>query len=347
MSAEPTDPAPTEAPAPEAPAPEAPAAPPEPAPARPAPPRGLRAWLFLLFPAVAVVELVAQGVIQARVPKEAHWRAAHDHIARSRRDGDLVASAPLWTDPLARMYFRDLIALRDAARPDATRYPRAWVATIRGAEHPDFHGWREQSATSFGRVTVRLLVNPSPARVLYDFTEHVRPPDASAVRIDGETRRECTFQSGLFVAGGGLGGGMLPGPERFSCSNEGWNHVGVTVVEDMTHRGRRCIWSHPVQGATMVTTFHNVPIGTRIHGHHALAYEAERGDDLGNQGGPVELRVLVDGTEAGRSIHRDGEGWKGFEIDTRAWANTTRQLTIEVRAEAPGMRHYCYEGDVR
>ena len=341
MSAEPTDPAPVEAPA----------APPDPAPA-PAPlapmPRGLRAWWFLLFPAVAVVELLAQGVIQARVPTEAHWRAAHDHIARSRRDGDLVASAPLWTDPLARMYFRDLIALRDAARPDATRYPRAWVATLRGAEHPDFNGWREQSAKSFGRVTVRLLLNPSPARVLYDFTEHLRPPDAQPVRIDGETRRECAFQSGLFVAGGGLGGGMLPGPERFSCSNEGWNYVGVTVVEDMTHRGRRCIWSHPVQGATMVTTFRNVPIGARIHGHHALAYEAERGDDLGNDlGGPVVLRVRVGDQVVGADTHRDGEGWKLYEFDTTAFQGSARDVSFEVTSERAGMRHYCFEGDTR
>ena len=67
------------------------------------------------MPAVALVELFAQWVIEARVPKPAHWRAAHDHIARARREGDLVASAPVWTDPLARMYFRDLIAMRDAA----------------------------------------------------------------------------------------------------------------------------------------------------------------------------------------------------------------------------------------
>ncbi len=103
-------------------------------------PRGRGRWWFLAVPAVALVELLAEWVIEARVPKPEHWRAAHDHIAHARRAGDLVASAPVWTDPLARMYFRDLIAMRDAARPDATRYARAWVATIRGREHPDFRG---------------------------------------------------------------------------------------------------------------------------------------------------------------------------------------------------------------
>jgi len=301
----------------------------------------------LLVPLLALVELASQAVIQARVPKESHWRAAAAYLRSARRPGDLVTSAPLWTDPLARQYFADMIPLADAARPDATRYRRALVATIRGRENPDLRGWRETAHRDFGPITVRTLVNPAPATVRYDLIEHLHPPDAEAFRLVGDAPTPCDWRTGNFVAGGGLGQGALAGPERFSCSPEGWNYVGVTIIEDMEHRGRRCIWSHPIQGGAMVTRFRDVPMGTVFHGHHGIAYEAERGDDLGNQGGPVELRVLVDGAEAGRSVHRDGEGWKGFEIDTRAWANTTRQLTIEVRAEAPGMRHYCYEGDVR
>lgn len=313
------------------------------------PPPAHPRWRFaaLLVPLVALVELASQAVTQARVPKESHWRAAAAYLRSARRPGDLVTSAPLWTDPLARQYFADMIPLADAARPDATRYRRALVATIRGKENPDLRGWRETDHRDFGPITVRTLANPAPATVRYDLIEHLHPPDAEAFRLVGDAPTPCDWRTGNFVAGGGLGQGALAGPDRFFCSPEGWNYIGVTVIEDMEHRGRRCIWSHPIQNGAMVTRFRDVPMGTVFHGHHGIAYEAERGDDLGNQGGPVELRVLVDGTEAGRSIHRDGEGWKGFEIDTRAWANTTRQLTIEVRAEAPGMRHYCYEGDVR
>lgn len=313
------------------------------------PPSAPSRWRFaaLLIPLIAVVELVAQGVIQARVPKDAQWRAAAAYIRAQRHPGDLVTSAPLWTDPLARQYFASMIPLADAARPDATRYRRALVATIRGGENPDLRGWRQTDARDFGPITVRTLVNPHPVTVLYDFIEHLHPPDAEAFRAVGEALDACQWRAGLFVAGGGLGQGALAGPERFSCSNEGWNYVGATIIEDMDHRGRRCIWSHPIQGGAMVTRFNNVPMGNVVHGHHGIAYEAERGDDFGNQGGPVELRVLVDDTEAGRDVREDGNGWRGFEFDTRRWAGTPHRLTIEIRAENPGMRHYCYEGDVR
>lgn len=310
-------------------------------------PLAWRRWLFALVPLVALIELLAQWRIQSNVPRPEHWRAAHDHIARARREGDLVTSAPWWTDPLARMHFRDLIPLRDAARPDATRYARAWVATLRNSEHPDLRGWREESRAEFGKVSVRLMVNPQPARVLYDFADHLHPPDARVARVLQGEATGCEFHPGNFVGGGGLGQGALAPPDRFQCSSEGWNYVGVTVIEDMDHRGRRCMWSHPVPGGVMATRFENVPIGTKLHGHHGIAYEAERGDDFGNVGGPVNLTVRIDDQEAGTSVHHDGEGWKGFEFDTRAWAGTTHAVTFEVSAPQPGMRHYCFEGDTR
>lgn len=308
-------------------------------------PRWRRAALAI--PLVAVVELVAQFVIQARVPTPAQWRSAAAYIHAQRRPGDLVTSAPLWTDPLARQYFAADIPLADAARPDATRYRRALVATIRGGENPDLRGWRETAHQDFGRITVRTLVNPAPVTVRYDLIEHLHPPDAEAFRLVNDAPAPCEWHTGTFVAGGGLGQGALASPNRFFCSPEGWNYIGLTIIEDMQHRGRRCIWSHPIANGAMVTRFRDVPMGNTFHGHHGIAYEAERGDDLGNQGGPVELRVMVDGNEAGRSVHHDGEGWKTFDIDTRQWAGTIHQLSIEVRAENPGMRHYCYEGDVR
>src|SRR5262249_3426829 len=89
----------------------------------------LRPYAFVLGPLVALFELAAHAAQLAAVPTDEDWHAARVFIAHQRHHGDLVASAPLWTDPLARMFFSDLIPLADAARPDATRYRRAFVAT--------------------------------------------------------------------------------------------------------------------------------------------------------------------------------------------------------------------------
>src|SRR5262245_15476151 len=117
----------------------------------------LRPYAFVVVPLIALWELFAHVVIVRGVPAATDWNAARDFIARERRAGDVVASVPVWTDPLARMHFAGLISLQDAARPDATRYRRALVATIRGSEHPDFNGWGLEREQKFGRITVRVL----------------------------------------------------------------------------------------------------------------------------------------------------------------------------------------------
>ena len=131
---------------------------------------GVFGWLIV--PAVALIEMVAHARIVRGVPKPDDWIAAHDWIARERRPTDLVGSAPFWTDPLSRLYFGDLISLKDAARMDATGYPRAFVATIRNGVHPDFEGWTQERVQSFGPVTVRVLRNPHPVNVLFDFVDN-------------------------------------------------------------------------------------------------------------------------------------------------------------------------------
>jgi hypothetical protein len=305
--------------------------------------RGAR-YAFALVPLLALWELGAHARIVRSTPTEAHWRAAHDWIARTRAAGDLVASAPLWTDPLARWHLGDLIPVRDAARADASTYPRAYVATVRGGEHPDFRGWSEERAQSFGPITVRVLRNPSPARPLYDFYEHLH--EAQVFRVEAGGPRPCPFAQGLPVTGGGLHQGPLAGPERFQCG-EGWNNVSRIILEDMSHRGRRCIWSHPVVEVPMRTVFPAVPMGDAIVGYHAIAYQAERGGDHGEIGADITLTVRVADREVGRDVHHDGEGWKRFRFDTRAYRGTTQQVVFEATMPAARAAHYCFTGDAR
>ncbi len=301
-------------------------------------------YAFALVPLVALWELVAHAMIVRSAPKETDWRSARDWIARERRTGDLVASAPLWTDPLARWHLGDLIPVRDAARADATTYARAFVATIRGGEHPDFRGWSVERSQRFGAVDVRVLRNPSQARPLYDFYDHLH--EAQVFRVEQGNPRPCPLTQGMPVTGGGLHQGPLAGPDRFQCG-EGWNHVSRIYIEDLGHRGRRCIWSHPVVDVPMRTVFPSVTMGDTIYGYHGIAYQAERGGDRGEVGADITITVRVGDREVGRDVHHDGEGWKNFRFDTRAFRGTTQQVTFEATMPAARAAHYCFTGDAR
>ena len=115
----------------------------------------------------------------------------------------------------------------------------------------------------------------------------------------------------------------------------------------MDHRGRLCIWSHPVVDVPMRTTFANVPIGASVRGHHVIAYEAERGGDHYETGAPVTLRVFVGEREVGHDTHVDGEGWKLFDFDTGPERGTHQDVTFEVTMPYAGNRHYCFQADTR
>ena len=301
-------------------------------------------YAFAIVPLVAVWELVAHAWIVRSVPTESDWKSAHDWIARERRPGELVASAPLWSDPLARLHLGDLIPLKDAARADATVYPRAFVATVRGGEHPDFRGWTVERNQRFGGVDVRVLRNPSPARPLFDFYEHLH--EAQVFRVEPMGLRPCPLSMNVPVTGGGLHQGPLAGPERFQCG-EGWNNVSRIILEDLGHRGRRCIWSHPVVDVPMRTVFSNVPIGAAIYGYHGIAYQAERGGERGEVGADITLTVRVGGREVGRDVHHDGQGWKNFRFDTASMQGTQQEVVFEATMPAARAAHYCFTGDAR
>lgn len=301
-------------------------------------------YAFAIVPLVAVWELVAHAWIVRSVPTDTDWKSAHDWIARERRPGELVASAPLWSDPLARLHLGDLIPLKDAARADATTYPRAFVATVRGGEHPDFRGWSVERNQRFGAVDVRVLRNPSTARALFDFYEHLH--EAQVFRVEPMGLRPCPLTMNAPVTGGGLHQGPLAGPERFQCG-EGWNNVSRIILEDLGHRGRRCIWSHPVVDVPMRTVFSNVPIGAAIYGYHGIAYQAERGGERGEVGADITLTVRVGGREVGRDVHHDGQGWKNFRFDTTAMQGTSQEVVFEATMPAARAAHYCFTGDSR
>jgi len=293
----------------------------------------LLAWWWLLVPLVAAAELGRHFQIDADVPTAAEWRAAARTVRKEFRQGDLVVVAPEWAAQVARAHLGErLQPLEDVARADTTRFARLWVVSIRGAEAPEEHGARGDVTWIHGRVTVRRLLLPAPARVHFDFVRSLHQARAAMVRAGVETA--CPWVRSAH----GIGGG------RFRCDpRHDWNHVGVEVLDDLDRRPRLGIWAHPVRGATVAVEFADVPMGERLAGHTGLRYEAAKLLERG----PVRLRVRVGDRTYGPFVERDRDSWKAFSIDTRALAGRRASVRFEVTAPNPSMRHFYFAADTR
>lgn len=294
-------------------------------------------WAFAAVPAVGLIELAAHVVQTHSVAGDADWAAARGYVAAQSKAEDLVAFAPRWADPLGREHFGPgLATLEREARPDESRFPRAFEVSIRGAHLAAFEGWRRAGEQRFGGVTVTTWENPAPARVLTDLVSLVDPQRMRVSRGDGD----CAFVHGAAQSGGLGFGPAIPG-DRFVCQGGGF--VGASVVADLDYVAHRCIYAPPPGGAPLRLRFLEVRFGRTLHGHHALYVEAERD----KKGAPVTITFRAGDSVVGSVVHHDGDGWKPFEFDTGNLAGQSGELVAEITAPSGDRRQYCFEADTR
>jgi hypothetical protein len=232
--------------------------------------------------------------------------------------------------------------MRDAARPDMTRYAHAIEVSIMGAHAEELYDFLEQERRQQGRFLIRRLENPNPAVVIYDFVDHARPPDADVRGTDPQVT--CTWNPRAPIVAGGLGGHPTFPAERFECPGGVFFNVGVTVIADEEFRPRRCLWSHPFARGEIITRFHDVPLGRVIRGHSGMYWVTERE----RKGAPITLTVRVDGDPIGDVVHEDGDGFRLFELPLGAHAGErAREVEFAVRSPNYRDRHFCFEADTR
>ena len=299
--------------------------------------RAVQKWAFALVPAVGVLELVAHVAQTRPAASNDDWNAARDYVAAQAKPEDMVAFAPHWDDPIGREHFGPRLAtlLREAP-PDETRFPRAFEVSIRGAHLPAFEGWRRGAVQRFGGVTVTTLENPDPAHVLDDLVSMVDPEHMRVTHGDAD----CPFQHGS-PQSGSLGFGPAVPADRFACN--GGAFVGMSVVPDLDYLGHRCIYAPPQGSGPLRVHFLDVHFGATLHGHHALYVEAERD----KKGAPVTISFKGPGdAQLGTLVHRDGDGWKPFELDTSALRGQHGELVAEISSSGD-RRMYCFEADTR
>lgn len=302
--------------------------------------------LALALPALGLAELGLHLFFAHRPPTPADWEAARPRVAALRGPGDAVLIAPTWAEPHARMAFGPaLMPLRDIARPDESRYARVVEVSALGQRSPELAGWRPlRSEPLGGGLTARLLENPAPARVVFDFTDAVDDGKADAAWVFADHEAPCPLRDGQTIAATGLFSNPTLPARRHVCGPQPWQSVAVTVHDDQRWRPRRCIWSHPPQGGAARLRFAAVPLGRVLRGHGSIHWTLEREQ----RGAPVFIDIAIDGQPLGTVRHDDGQGWALFELPLGPHAGKTAAL-VEFSVHSPNTseRQFCWEADTR
>lgn len=294
-------------------------------------------------PLVGVAELVlhVKQTTDDVVP-DADWTAARDSIKAEVKPDDLVLFAPFWADPLGREFFRDELAgIKREARPDESRFARAFEVGIRGAHRPELDGWKKVSERRVGKVTVGLYENPAPVKLQADLTDLVSPERMTVSRLDGAAETPCPFQRGPGQPGG-LGvpqGPAVPG-DKFVCN--GGAYVGLAVLHALDHHPHLCIFASPPGGSgALRMKFSNVVFGSSLHGHSGVQWFNERTPSAER----IQVAFSAEGRPIGTNSHRVGVGWTGFEFPTPELVGKKGDLVADVTGQGP--RSYCFEADTR
>jgi hypothetical protein len=300
-------------------------------------------FLWLLVPALGLIELGAHYAFAHRAPTPSEWQAVRASVAELRRKDELVVIAPRWADPLARQAFGEsLMPLRDVARPDETGYPRALEVSALGARASELRGWRVVEERKVESFHLRVLENPQPVRVLLDFVDALTPERARVFERVGPEIRECPWNPQARADTGGLGGPPAFPSRRFSCGAGEWFFVGTTVIDDPEYRPRRCIWAQPAPSG-LVIRFSQVALGAKIRGHAGVPWLILRDA----RGAPIELEVRVAGHQVGTLVYREDHGFELFEFPTLAQAGRVADVEFEVRSKTANDRQFCFQADTR
>jgi hypothetical protein len=299
-----------------------------------------RHLLWLLIPALGLVELGAHAYFAKRAPRIDDWRAAAPSVRELRRAGEPVVVAPAWAEPLARQAFGDeLMPLAHVARPDMSGFARAIEVSAMGERSIELASWRVAEERSFGRFRLRVLENPKPHSITFDFVERLVPAQVEVFDAPG---RPCRYNPNAATVSGGLGGHPTFPVKRFECS--GAQHVvAVTVIDDEDYRARRCIWAPPSPAGPVTLRFRGVALGDRIHGYTGMPWVLAR-DGVG---GTVDLEARVAGESIGRATHPDQRAWVAFDLATGRHAGTTADVELVVTAQVAQNRPFCFYADTR
>lgn len=254
-----------------------------------------------------------------------------------------MVASPRWAEPQARLAFgAALMPLRDVARPDEAGYARAIEVAALGERGGAPLGWRLLEERAEGRLLLRLWENPAPERFVVDLVDVV---EAGLAEITWEAPEgeslACPF--GTAPPFDPFGHPPLP-TRRYLCGQEPWHSVSVTIIDDESHRPRRCVHTPPPPApwSAVAVRVRGLPAAAFVVGHWGLPYLYDREGD----GAPATLTLQTRGGAIGAIEHHDGDGWASFRLPLRALPGDDT-LTFRVSGEAAEGRPLCWEARLR
>lgn len=293
------------------------------------------------MPLVGVVELILHvKETTVDVVPDSDWTAARDAIKADVKPDDLVLFAPFWADPVGREFFGDdLAGIKREARPDESRFRRAFEVGIRGAHREEIAGWKKVSEKQVGKITIGTYENPRPVTLHDDLIDLATPDRLTVSKVDANGETACAWAHGAGQPGG-LGvpqGPAIPG-DKWSCAGGGY--VGVAVLHALDHHPHLCLFVS-VQGGAVRVKWSGVTFGNTLHGGSGIQWVNERVPSQDR----VQIAFSYQGALIGTNVHRVGAGWTFFELPTPELAGKKGDLVADVVGAPP--REFCFEADTR
>ena len=292
---------------------------------------------------IGLLETGAHYFFKNRAPDLQLWQSMRPRIASLIQRGDIVATAPTWSEPMARKAFGDeLMPLTMVARPDDDGFARVLEIGILGQSRQEFATWPIVHHEMVGKFELSIRKNPTWEEVRYAAADHVDAQSLSiAVNRDG-SESVCRFDNAAPMTSGNLGGDPTSPSARFTCPGGGIHWVGVTIIDDEKYRPRRCIWSPPSSVGELILRFHQVAFGKKLVGHAGAPWLMVR-DGVGP---PVQLSASTDKGTIGMVAAADTAGWIRFEWDTVRLAHSISDLELKL-ARVQGEQRFCFTLEAR
>jgi hypothetical protein len=300
--------------------------------------------LWLLVPAVGLLELGAQAWVSNRAPDIDAWRAVAPAVVSLKRAGEPLVVAPEWAEPIARHAFGDAaFPVAELARSDLGGYRRVLELSLLGARSDEAREFRVVEERRSGPFTLRVLENPKPRVAVYRLLEHVTPEELEVAIVEGGVERPCAYSTTARVVTGGLHGEVTFPRERFVCGGRDSAFVGITIIDDQRYRPRRCLWAQPPHEGQLRLRFSRVPAGRVLQGFGGLSYFLFR--DGGRE--PIRLSARFGEQPFGSYLHRDEWGFHAFRLSGLPPApGATVPLELVVQSERAESRDFCFTLEV-